>query len=592
MRSPRTSAAPIRVAHLTTVDLSLRYLVFPQLQAVLKAGGEPIGISAPGPLVGELEAVGIRHIALPSSTRGMDLVADFKAAKELWRSLRREEIDVLHTHNPKPGLYGRVLGRLAGVPVVVNTVHGLYATADDGWTKRAVVYGLETLASRFSHVELVQSREDFNFVRRWRIYPRGRTLFLGNGVDLNRFDPARITDRDRSEVRKELGANDESVVVGIVGRLVAEKGYLELFEAARHLGDQYIVACIGPSDPDKTDRLPDHVIDDAAQAGVRFLGMRRDVDRLYKAMDMFVLPSHREGFPRAAMEAAAMGLPVIATDIRGCREVVIDGENGLLVPLRDVDALTEAIQRLGSDSELRARMAEAAVQRARSHFDERRVVDTVMAVYSQLLHQAGKLWSGEGAQNAPLRMARSADALRIAQLHRSTINTGFLPRLGTPFLTLLYWALIRWPGATVIVAGDQKPIGFVAGVENTAGFYRDFATKWGLLALIASLPRLLSPSMVRRARETFRYGRKGGVPAELLSMAVDPKARGLGLGRRLGEELLTRMNWASVPKVKVVMGAANEAAIALYKSLGFVSHGEVEVHAGDASLEMVWSARE
>ena len=287
-----------------------------------------------------------------------------------------------------------------------------------------------------------------------------------------------------------------------------------------------------------------------------------------------------------------MGLPVIATDIRGCREVVVDGENGLLVPLRDVEALTQAIQRLGSDNDLRARMGEAAVRRARIHFDERRVVDTVIAVYSQLLHQAGKLWSAEGAQNAPLRIARSADSWRIAQLHRSAIDTGFLRRLGTPFLAVLYWALIRSPGATVIVAGDGKPIGFVAGVENTSRFYRNFISRWGLLALIASLPRLFSPSVVRRARETLRYGREAGVPAELLSMAVDPHARGLGLGRRLGEELLTRMHWASVPKVKVVMGVANEAAIALYKSLGFLSHGEVEVHAGDASLEMVWSAPE
>ena len=572
--------------------MSLRYLVFPQLQAVLNAGGEAIGISAPGPWVKDLEASGIRHVALPSSTRGVNLAADLKAAGDLWRFLRRESIDVLHTHNPKPGLYGRILGRLAGVPVVVNTVHGLYATPNDRWMKRSVVYVLEAIASRFSHAELVQSREDFDFLTRWRISPRRSTRFLGNGVDLTRFDPGRFTAQDRSATRAELGVEDGTVVLGMVGRLVAEKGYPELFEVARRLDEHYLVICIGPVDPDKSDGLPERVIEQAALAGVRFLGMRDDVDKLYNAMDLFVLPSHREGFPRAAMEAAAMGLPIIATDIRGCREVVVDGENGLLVPLRDVGALTEAIQRLGSDNELRAGMAEAAVRRARSHFDERRVVDTVMAAHSQLLHQAGKLWPAEDAQKTSLRLARSSDALRIAQLHRSAIDTGFLPRLGTPFLTVLYWALIRSPSATVIVAGGEKPIGFVAGVENTSRFYRDFMTRWGLLALVASLPRLFSPSIVRRARETFRYGRDGGVPAELLSMAVDTHARGLGLGRRLGEELLARMHRASVPKVKVVVGAANEAAIALYRSLGFIPDSEIEVHAGDASLEMVWSAPE
>jgi hypothetical protein len=121
----------LRVAHLTTVDVSLRYLVMPQITAVIDAGGEAIAISAPGPYVAELEAAGMRHIALESSTRSMNVLADVKSVVELWRILRRERPDVLHTHNPKPGVYGRIVGRLAGVPLVVNTVNGLYASRDD-----------------------------------------------------------------------------------------------------------------------------------------------------------------------------------------------------------------------------------------------------------------------------------------------------------------------------------------------------------------------------------------------------------------------------------------------------------------------------
>ena len=106
----------MKVAHLTTVDLSLRFLLFPQLVAVIDNGGEVIGISAPGPWVEGLDRDGIRHVALPSSTRRFDLAADLRTARELWQVLRRERPDVLHTHNPKPGLYGRVVGRLAGCP--------------------------------------------------------------------------------------------------------------------------------------------------------------------------------------------------------------------------------------------------------------------------------------------------------------------------------------------------------------------------------------------------------------------------------------------------------------------------------------------
>jgi glycosyltransferase involved in cell wall biosynthesis/FMN phosphatase YigB (HAD superfamily) len=373
----------IRVAHLTTVDSSLRYLLYPQLTAVRDRGGDSLGISAPGPYADGLAAEGIRHVPLTSSTRSMNPLADVRAAAELWRILRRERPDVLHTHNPKPGLYGRVVGRLARVPIVVNTCHGLYVT-EPGW-KRGVLLTLEGIAARFSDAELVQSEEDLDLLVRRHAYPRRRTRLLGNGVDLDRFRPGVLTDDERAKLRAdELGAGDDQVVVGMVGRMVAEKGLLELFDAARRLDDRFVVAVIGPDDPAKPDALDRATVREASEAGVRFLGMRDDVDRLYHAMDLFVLPSWREGFPRAAMEAAASGLPVIATDVRGCRQVVDHDVTGLLVPVRDAAALTAAIIALGDDPARRRRMGGAAVERARASFDERRVVDIVLDTYRRV----------------------------------------------------------------------------------------------------------------------------------------------------------------------------------------------------------------
>ncbi|MEX2250749.1 MAG: glycosyltransferase family 4 protein [Acidimicrobiia bacterium] len=375
----------MKIAHLTTVDMSLRYLLLPQLEAAREMG-ESIGISAAGEFVPELEARGIRHIALASSTRGMNLLADVRAIAQLWKVLRHERPDILHTHNPKPGVYGRIVGRLAGVPIVVNTVHGLYATPESSLPKRVIVYTLEWIASRFSDAELIQSPEDFDLLWRRGFMPRSKLRLLGNGVDLDRFRP---NPEQRVQVREELGLMDDQIAVGLVARLVEEKGVPELIEAAERLDDRYVVFIVGPRDHEKADAVSEELLARAETKGVRFLGMRQDVDRIYQGLDIFVLPSHREGFPRAAMEAAASGLPVIATDIRGCRQVVDDGVSGILFPVRDVRALTGAIIQVGADAELRLLMSSASVDRARARFDEREIVNRVMGAYAEVAKRKG-----------------------------------------------------------------------------------------------------------------------------------------------------------------------------------------------------------
>jgi glycosyltransferase involved in cell wall biosynthesis len=386
MAGARERGRRLTVAHLTTVDVSLRFLLLAQLRAVRDLGGDAIGISAPGPWVAELEAEGIRHLPLASSTRAMDPTADARAAGELWRILRREPIDVLHTHNPKPGLYGRVVGRLARVPVVVNTVHGLYAIDDDPVSRRAAVYALEAIASRFSDAELVQNPEDLELMRRWHL-TRNAEL-LGNGIDLTRFDPTRFSADDRRTVRAALGVDDDTVLVGTVGRLVAEKGLPELFAAVTRLPGNFVLVVVGAPDPVKPDAIGADELTRAREHGVRFLGHRDDVDALYAAMDVFVLASHREGFPRAGMEAAAMGLPAVATDVRGCREVVDDGVTGSLVPADDPAALAEALRAL-QDPGLRRALGAAARTRAQQHFDERRVVEIVLDAYRRVARRKG-----------------------------------------------------------------------------------------------------------------------------------------------------------------------------------------------------------
>jgi glycosyltransferase involved in cell wall biosynthesis len=206
---------------------------------------------------------------------------------------------------------------------------------------------------------------------------------------LARFDRRRLTDTSLEELRREIGLDSKSPIVGFVGRLVEEKGILDLLRAARTVIEaipnvQFLI--IGPYDEEKPDALRPEVAERyGVAANCRFVGMRNDMPELYALMDVLVLPSYREGFPRAPMEASAMGVPSIVTDIRGCREAVDHGENGLLFPVGDADALARSLVELLGDEERRAQMGATGRQIAEARFDEQKVFDRVLSEYERLL---------------------------------------------------------------------------------------------------------------------------------------------------------------------------------------------------------------
>lgn len=363
----------------------------PQLRGLRDEGYEVSAISAPGPYASDLAAEGVRFIPWRHVTRSWNPVADVRAVAELVAILRRERFDLIHTHTPKPGVIGRIAARAVGIPVVVHTAHGLYVRPDDHVRRKAPVLAVEWLAARFSDLELYQSHDDLAWARRLGIVARDRSRFLGNGTDLVRFHPEAFSNEDHASLRAELGIPEGALVVGTLGRLVAEKGYRELLSAVREVRREIPgvrLLAIGPPDPAKSDALSDEELAAAGEWAV-FTGPRSDTPRLLALMDVFVLASWREGLSRAAIEAAAMGKPLVLTDIRGCREVARDGVEGLLVPPRDARALSKALFRLLCDPDLRARMGSAARERARQRFDERRVVETVVQSYRQLLSRNG-----------------------------------------------------------------------------------------------------------------------------------------------------------------------------------------------------------
>lgn len=364
----------LRIAHLTTVDMSLALLLATELRVDLEAGHEVVGISAPGRYVEQVEVLGVRHVPVPALTRAWNLRSDALAARQLWQIIRSLDLDVLHTHNPKTGVLGRVIGRLAGVRVVVNTCHGLWTGDHDPAVKRALVLGIEGVASRFSHAELFQNATD-RAALRWAI-PNRKAQVVGNGVDLERFT---FDEAGRERLRAEWGIGEGEVLVGAVGRLVAEKGVRELDGAAQALGDRAHFVWVGPVDDAKADHITEPV------SGLHLVGERTDMPAVYSAFDVFVLPSYREGFSRSAMEAAACGRAMVLTDIRGCREIGEHGEHLLLVPPRDAPALVEALKALIDDPGRRDDLGAAAMRRARSSFDQRAVAQRSLETYERIL---------------------------------------------------------------------------------------------------------------------------------------------------------------------------------------------------------------
>lgn len=384
-------AAP-KICHITTVDLSVRFLLLNQLRFLQEKGMRVHVACSDGEWLPQVEAEGITAHRIEMK-RFIAPASDLSALISLYRLFRRERFDIVHLHTPKASLLGAIAAKLAGVSRVVYTIHGFYIRDGMARFQREFYLFWERVIASCTDVALSQNRSDVNTAKREGLYRKKKILFLGNGIDVVRFSPSDRLQEDRLNIRRSLGLPQECHVVGIVARLVREKGLHELLEAVKMLSRDFHdirLLVIGPRDETKTDGLSPHA---ALEYGVAdrvvFTGMRLDLPELYSTMDVFALPSYREGFPRTLMEASSMGLPVVASDIRGCREAVEDGRTGILVPVRDAKRLAEGIGRILRDPAMAISMGEAGRRKALSEFDEKSVFGTVYETYRSLGVVAG-----------------------------------------------------------------------------------------------------------------------------------------------------------------------------------------------------------
>ena len=389
-----TSRHKTNVLVVCAVDATAWLLLGNQIRAMRERGWDVTVACTDGPLLQRLASDGI-HIYPVHISRAIAPLTNLRAVLRLYRLLRSRSFDVVHVHTPVASLVGRLAARLAHVPLILYTAHGFYFHEHMNPRERFFHVHLERWFGKFTDFLLTQSSEDAATAIAEGIMPAARVEAIGNGVVISSFASVR-----RSMVedwRQRLELPRESVVVGTVGRLVAEKGYREFFQAASQVAASYpstmflIVGDVASGDRDPFGAAITKMLasDSNLSGRVRFSGFTEDVPPLMQLIDIFVLASYREGMPRSIIEAMAAGKPVVASDIRGCREEVVDGITGFLVPVGDASALAGRIEELVKDPKLRDEQGRAGFVRAERLFDEARVIDRLLGRIDKLLKERG-----------------------------------------------------------------------------------------------------------------------------------------------------------------------------------------------------------
>ena len=385
---------PITLVHITTVPQSLTF-VTGQVGYMKARGFEIVGLSSPGELLtrfAEREGVPVHAVEMP---RRVTPWRDVLAVLKLVRLLRRIRPQIVHAHTPKGGLLGMLSAWIARTPVRIYHMHGLPFVTATGWTRRLLMWS-ERVSCRLAHQVLCvsSSARDVAVETGLCRADKVKVLLQGsvNGVDaVDRFNPANVPPSVRNRTRLKYGIPADATVLGFIGRIVRSKGLVDLAKAWGRLRADFPalhLLLVGPLEPQ--DPIPRDVEASLRKdSRVHLIGEEWDTPALYAAMDVLVLPTYREGLPGVLLEAAAMQVPVVATNVTGCVDVVHDGVTGTLIPPYDSERLAAAIRRYLQDPELRRRHGAAARDRVLREFRPEEIWQAVYEEYLELLEEKG-----------------------------------------------------------------------------------------------------------------------------------------------------------------------------------------------------------
>jgi len=310
---------------------------------------------------------------------------------QMEKLLRDVRFSLVHVHTPVAAFVTRLACQRTKTHPVLYTAHGFHFYKGAPFKNWLLYYNMEKLAAHWTDGLITINEEDYEVAKRFRLRKDGKLFYVpGVGVDVEAIQQ-RAAAADRSAKRRELGIDYKSIVMITVGELNANKNHSQVLRALsklRRTHFHYLIVGTGEYEL----KLKKTVKQLSLQDNVSFLGFRKDIPELLSASDIFILTSRREGLPKAILEAMAAGLPIIATDVRGNRDLVKHGENGLIIPLDDVERTAEAIMKLIAEPELKETMGEKSKELVK-YYDLNNILPQMEQIYDYVLSTSESSWS-------------------------------------------------------------------------------------------------------------------------------------------------------------------------------------------------------
>ena len=384
-----------KLIRITTVPLSLKVLLKGQLRFMASNGFDVKGVSSEGEELREVhENEGIAVEAITMS-RKITPFQDLKSLWEMWNFLRKEKPQIVHTHTPKAGIIGMLAARLAGVPHRLHTVAGLPLMEATG-TKRKILNFVEKLTYSSATMVYPNSKGLYDFILQNNFTQSNKLKIIANGssngIDTVFFSPDQVTETERVTLREKLNIQPDDFVFVFVGRIVSDKGINELIKAFSELqavenneptGIKLLL--VGGLENDLDPLNSETLAEINQNKDIISVGFQQDVRSFFAIADALVFPSYREGFPNVVMQAGAMGLPSIVSDINGCNEIIIEGENGLIIPPKNVEKLKEKMLTLAKDKNLYTKLKGNSRRMIENRYEQSVVWNVLLEEYEGLL---------------------------------------------------------------------------------------------------------------------------------------------------------------------------------------------------------------